>query len=172
MCEREGRLGSEVDQWWGILLCGARCCFCCCGGNFLLRIFCCHLLAEEEGCHAWADFQQWTDQQRWGQLSLFLLLISYHPIINSCSNVFISFQGLHCDFACLMFSHLVKKPSQEKIHTIIKDAVRIEQSFLTEALPVDLIGMNCDLMKQYIEFVADRLLVELGCEKVGIFLAS
>ncbi|ELU14627.1 hypothetical protein CAPTEDRAFT_162025 [Capitella teleta] len=75
-------------------------------------------------------------------------------------------EGLHCDFACLMFSHLVHKPSQEKIYIIIRDAVRIEQKFLTEALPCNLIGMNCDLMKQYIEFVADRLLVELGCEKI------
>ena len=76
-------------------------------------------------------------------------------------------QGLHCDFACLMFRHLAKKPSQERIYTIIKDAVRIEQVFLTEALPCNLIGMNCDLMKQYIEFVADRLLLELGCDKVS-----
>ncbi|KAL8560737.1 hypothetical protein ACOMHN_046420 [Nucella lapillus] len=75
-------------------------------------------------------------------------------------------EGLHCDFACLMFRHLVNKPSQERIHTIIKDAVRIEQKFLTEALPCNLIGMNCDLMKKYIEFVADRLLLELLCDKV------
>ena len=77
-------------------------------------------------------------------------------------------QGLHCDFACLMFSHLVHKPTQEKVCSIICDAVRIEQIFLTEALPCNLIGMNCELMKQYIEFVADRLLVELGCDKVCV----
>ena len=52
---------------------------------------------------------------------------------------------------------------------IIADAVRIEQEFLTDALPVSLIGMNCALMSQYIEFVADRLLVELGCDKVISF---
>ena len=75
-------------------------------------------------------------------------------------------QGLHCDFACLMFSHLKHKPTQERVYEIISDAVVIEQEFLTEALPCNLIGMNCDLMKQYIEFVADRLLLELGCEKV------
>lgn len=74
-------------------------------------------------------------------------------------------EGLHCDFACLMFSHLVNKPSQERIYEIITDAVKIEQVFLTEALPVALIGMNGNLMKQYIEFVADRLLVELQCDK-------
>ena len=65
-----------------------------------------------------------------------------------------------------MFSYLVNKPSEEKIKEIIKDAVVIEQEFLTEALPVRLIGMNHDLMTQYIEFVADRLLVALGCSKV------
>lgn len=75
-------------------------------------------------------------------------------------------EGLHCDFACLMFSHLVNKPSQSRIHQIISEAVKIEQEFLTDALPVRLIGMNCDLMCQYIEFVADRLLLELKCEKI------
>lgn len=75
-------------------------------------------------------------------------------------------EGLHCDFACLMFSHLVHKPSQESIYKIIRNAVEIEQEFLTEALPCHLIGMNSDLMKQYIEFVADRLLLELGCERI------
>jgi ribonucleoside-diphosphate reductase subunit M2 len=74
-------------------------------------------------------------------------------------------EGLHTDFACLLFRHLVKKPSKERILEIIKDAVSIECEFLTEALPVALIGMNCDLMVQYIKFVADRLLVELECEK-------
>jgi ribonucleoside-diphosphate reductase subunit M2 len=74
-------------------------------------------------------------------------------------------EGLHCDFACLMYKYLVQKPSQERVISIIKDAVKIEQEFLTDALPVRLIGMNCELMCQYIEFVADRLLVELGCPK-------
>ena len=69
-----------------------------------------------------------------------------------------------------MFRHLVNKPPKERIYKIIKDAVQIEQKFLTEALPCNLIGMNCDLMKQYIEFVADRLLLELQCEKVGCLL--
>merc|ERR1712025_1284976 len=75
-------------------------------------------------------------------------------------------EGLHTDFACLMFRHLVNKPSQERIYEIVKDAVNIECEFLTEALPVRLIGMNADLMVQYIQFVADRLLLELDCEKV------
>ncbi|KAH9499812.1 Ribonucleoside-diphosphate reductase subunit M2 [Bulinus truncatus] len=74
-------------------------------------------------------------------------------------------EGLHCDFACLMFKHLINKPSQERIYEIFTDAVAIEQEFLTDALPVNLIGMNCELMKRYIEFVADRWLVELGCAK-------
>lgn len=68
-----------------------------------------------------------------------------------------------------MFNHLVNKPSQERVQMIIRDAVAIEQEFLTDALPVALIGMNNLLMKQYIEFVADRLLVELKCEKVFNF---
>ncbi|UED36590.1 SPV016 ribonucleotide reductase, small subunit [Swinepox virus] len=75
-------------------------------------------------------------------------------------------EGLHCDFACLMFKHLLHPPSKEVITSIIIDAVNIEKEFLTVAIPVDLIGMNCCLMSQYIEFVADRLLTELGCEKV------
>merc|ERR1712223_496707 len=75
-------------------------------------------------------------------------------------------EGLHTDFACLMFKHLVNKPSQERIYEIVREAVDIECDFLTNALPVALIGMNCDLMVQYIKFVADRLLVELECEKV------
>lgn len=75
---------------------------------------------------------------------------------------------MHTDFACLMFRHLVDKPSQERVYEIVCNAVEIEIEFLTEALPVALIGMNSLLMIQYIKFVADRLLRELDCEKVGI----
>ncbi|XP_015119510.1 ribonucleoside-diphosphate reductase subunit M2 B [Diachasma alloeum] len=75
-------------------------------------------------------------------------------------------EGLHCDFACLLFKHIVQKPSKERVISIITDAVHIEQEFLTDALPVAMIGMNCELMSRYIEFVADRLLVELECPKV------
>lgn len=75
-------------------------------------------------------------------------------------------EGLHCDFAVLMFKYLIQKPTKERILEIITDAVKIEQEFLTEALPVNLLGMNCDLMSQYIEFVADRLLSELGIGKI------
>ncbi|KAJ3278205.1 Ribonucleotide-diphosphate reductase (RNR), small subunit [Borealophlyctis nickersoniae] len=74
-------------------------------------------------------------------------------------------EGLHCDFACLLFSLLRNKPSPEIVLRIITEAVTIEQEFLTDALPVALIGMNSKLMKQYIEFVADRLLVALGQPK-------
>lgn len=69
-----------------------------------------------------------------------------------------------------MFKHLVQKPTEEEVKAIIRDAVAIEQEFLTEALPVAMIGMNCNLMKQYIEFVADRLLVELNFTKVSSVL--
>ncbi|RYP68230.1 hypothetical protein DL769_005570 [Monosporascus sp. CRB-8-3] len=75
-------------------------------------------------------------------------------------------EGLHTDFACLLFSHLKNRPSKQLIQDIITDAVTIEQEFLTEALPCALLGMNATLMKQYIEFVADRLLVALGNDKV------
>jgi len=74
-------------------------------------------------------------------------------------------EGLHTDFACLMYKHLVNKLSQEKIHEIILDAVRIEKEFVSDALPVELIGMNSKTMGQYIEFVADRLLFALGYQK-------
>lgn len=72
-------------------------------------------------------------------------------------------EGLHCDFACLLFSKLNNKPSTERVTEIIADAVKIERGFLTDALPVSLLGMNCALMCQYIGFVADRLLESLGC---------
>jgi len=76
-------------------------------------------------------------------------------------------EGLHCDFACLLYTrHVVNKLPKETVTKIVKDAVEIEKDFVTDAIPVKLIGMNADLMKQYIEFVADRLLVELGCNKI------
>ncbi|CAM3797169.1 ribonucleoside-diphosphate reductase small subunit [Aquirufa aurantiipilula] len=75
-------------------------------------------------------------------------------------------EGLHCDFACLLYTdHIKNKVSQERVYEIITNAVEIEKEFVTVALPVSLIGMNADLMCQYIEFVADRLLVSLGCKK-------
>lgn len=75
-------------------------------------------------------------------------------------------EGLHCDFACHLHNHHLKNQvSEERIREIILDALRIEREFITESLPVRLIGMNSDLMAQYLEFVTDRLLVELGCAK-------
>ncbi|MFN5209051.1 MAG: ribonucleoside-diphosphate reductase small subunit [Bacteroidota bacterium] len=74
-------------------------------------------------------------------------------------------EGLHCDFACLIYTQLVHQLGSQKVTQIITDAVEIEKQFVTDALPVKLIGMNADLMCQYIEFVADRLLVSLGCTK-------
>ncbi len=76
-------------------------------------------------------------------------------------------EGLHCDFACLLYNnHLVNKLSKDQVRDIIAEAVEIEIEFILDALPVKLIGMNSDLMSQYIEFVADRLLTELGNEKI------
>ncbi|MEM6263680.1 MAG: ribonucleoside-diphosphate reductase small subunit [Bacteroidota bacterium] len=75
-------------------------------------------------------------------------------------------EGLHCDFACLLFSKMINKPSYERVKEILCDAVAIEKEFISEALPVSLIGMNGDMMKEYIEFVADRLFNALGFDKV------
>lgn len=75
-------------------------------------------------------------------------------------------EGMHTDFACLLFSHLRRRPHPDTVERVITEAVKIEQEFLTDALPVRLIGMNAELMCQYIEFVADRLLVSFGNEKV------
>lgn len=75
-------------------------------------------------------------------------------------------EGLHCDFACLLYTQYIKnKLPVEQVTKIITDAVAIEKEFVSDAIPVKLIGMNADLMCQYIEFVADRLLVALGCPK-------
>ena len=75
-------------------------------------------------------------------------------------------EGLHCEFACLLYSMLKNRLSQEEVFSIIADAVAIEKEFITDALPVALIGMNAKLMSQYIEFVADRWLSELGYDKM------
>lgn len=75
-------------------------------------------------------------------------------------------EGLHTDFACLLYKKLANPLAEETVHEIVRDAVAIEKEFVCEALPVRLIGMNSDLMCQYIEFVADHLLVELGVSKL------
>ncbi|MGY8669960.1 MAG: ribonucleotide-diphosphate reductase subunit beta [Candidatus Poseidoniales archaeon] len=75
-------------------------------------------------------------------------------------------EGLHCDFACMLHNKLVKGAGENMIHRIISEAVAIEIEFVTEALPVSLIGMNAEWMAQYIEFVADRLLISLGATKL------
>ncbi|CAH1002276.1 Ribonucleoside-diphosphate reductase subunit beta [Neolewinella maritima] len=76
-------------------------------------------------------------------------------------------EGMHCDFACLLYNdHIVNKLEEGVVTGIIKDAVAIEKEFVSDSLPVNLIGMNSDMMCQYIEYVADRLLVELKQDKV------
>jgi ribonucleoside-diphosphate reductase beta chain len=75
-------------------------------------------------------------------------------------------EGVHCDFAVHLHNHHLKnKVPKERIREIIVDALNIEREFITESIPVSLIGMNATLMTQYLEFVADRLLVELGCKR-------
>ena len=75
-------------------------------------------------------------------------------------------EGMHCEFACLLYKMLANRLSEEQVHGIIRDAVEIEKEFVTDALPVNLIGMNAKLMQQYIEFVADRWIAELGYKKI------
>ena len=82
------------------------------------------------------------------------------------SNEFIARdEGLHTDFACLLYTKLTNKLDKKEAHKIIRDAVKIEKQFITKSLPCELIGMNAKLMSQYIEFVADRLLLQLGYSK-------
>ena len=75
-------------------------------------------------------------------------------------------EGLHCDFACLLYGKLVNQLEPQRIKDIICDAVEIEKEFVSDALPVELIGMNSKMMCTYIEFCADRLLAALNVEKV------
>jgi ribonucleoside-diphosphate reductase beta chain len=83
------------------------------------------------------------------------------------TNVFISRdEAMHADFAIqLLNNHIVEKPSKDRIREIFLSALEIEKEFITESLPVSLIGMNAELMKQYLEFVVDGLLSQLNCEK-------
>jgi ribonucleotide reductase beta subunit family protein with ferritin-like domain len=83
------------------------------------------------------------------------------------SNEFISRdEALHTEFAVLLYTKLEKKLTKKRVHEIIRDATEIEKEFVTESLPVRLIGMNATLMTQYIEFVADRLALQLGYDKI------
>ena len=83
------------------------------------------------------------------------------------SNEFIARdEGLHTDFACLLYSKIVNRLPKAKVHKLIREAVKIEKHFITKALPCELIGMNAKLMTQYIEFVADRLSLQLGYPKI------
>ena len=82
------------------------------------------------------------------------------------SNEFISRdEGLHTDFACLLYSKIENRLSKTKAHKLVREAVKIEKEFITEAIPCSMIGMNAKMMGQYIEFVADRLLVQMGYPK-------
>ena len=85
----------------------------------------------------------------------------------TASNEFISRdEGLHTDFACLLYSKIENRLSKTRAYKLIKEAVRIEKEFITEAIPCSMIGMNSKMMGQYIEFVADRLLVQMGYSKL------
>ena len=88
------------------------------------------------------------------------------PGLTSSNELISRDEALHTDFACLMYSLLQDKLSQHTVEQIIKDAVTIEKEFITDSIPCRLIGMNSDLMCQYIEFCADRILLQLGQDKV------
>lgn len=75
-------------------------------------------------------------------------------------------ESLHTEFALLMFSYVVNKPSQDDVYSLFKEAVEIETKFITESIPCDLLGLNSGLMTEYIKFIADRLLVQLGYSKL------
>jgi ribonucleotide reductase beta subunit family protein with ferritin-like domain len=75
-------------------------------------------------------------------------------------------EAMHCEFAVLLYKKLQKKLQKKRVYEIIQEAVEIEKEFITQAIPCRLIGMNSDLMLQYIEFVADRLCLQLGYDKI------
>jgi ribonucleoside-diphosphate reductase beta chain len=134
---RRKRVGAALDRSWQ--LCRTPHCLCAVEGIFFSGSFCSIFWLKKRGLMPGLTF----------------------------SNELISRdEGLHCDFACLLYGMLNTKLSQEQVTRVITDAVIIEQEFVTDALPVSLIGMNAKMMSQYIEFVADRLLVALGCPKV------
>ena len=88
------------------------------------------------------------------------------PGLTSSNELISRDEGLHTDFAVLLYSKLLNKLSEEEIVIIMKEAVEIEKEFICDALPCRLIGMNSKLMSQYIEFVADRLVQQLGFDKI------
>ena len=88
------------------------------------------------------------------------------PGLTSSNELISRDEGLHTDFAVLLYSMLQNKLSKETIEEIVKESVEIEKEFIIDSIPCRLIGMNSDLMSQYIEFVADRLAVQFGCDKI------
>jgi ribonucleotide reductase beta subunit family protein with ferritin-like domain len=75
-------------------------------------------------------------------------------------------EGMHTNFACLLYSYIRNKIDESSVHSMFKDAVEIERKFICESLPCSLVGMNNSLMYEYIQYVADRLLVQLGYSKI------
>ena len=112
--------------------------FCCGQRHILFGVFLRHILAQKRGLMPGLCF----------------------------SNKLISRdEGLHCNFACLIYSKLVNRLPDHRIVKIINNAVDIELEFITHALPVELVGMNSNMMSNYIKFCADRLLLDLGCNR-------
>jgi ribonucleoside-diphosphate reductase subunit M2 len=90
----------------------------------------------------------------------------YMPGLTFSNQLISRDEAMHCEFAVLLYKKLHKKLQKKRVYEIIQEAVEIEKEFITDAIPCRLIGMNDTLMKQYIEFVADRLCLQLGYEKI------
>ena len=88
------------------------------------------------------------------------------PVLTFSNELISKDEGMHCHFACLLYSYIKNKLKKEIVYEIFKEAVEIEKEFITESIPCNMIGMNSIMMKQYIEFVSDRLLVQLGYSKI------
>merc|ERR1712207_699 len=134
----EGRMGHEMDEY-GLCIHSTIGSFACVEGIFFSGSFCALYWLKKRGLMPGLTF----------------------------SNELISRdEGLHTDFACLLYKKCKNQMDKETMEEIIRSAVDCEQSFICDSLPVDLIGMNSKMMGQYIEFVADRLLHSLGHEKI------
>lgn len=122
---------SHWPDVWFYVHRGANCGLCGSRGHFLLWLICCHLLAEEKRAHAWPHLLQWTDKPGWGQMNTSCIpwveqnTVKALILIWKC--VLLFSQGLHCNFACLLYSYLLKKPSEDRVKDIVTKAVSIEQ---------------------------------------------
>jgi len=136
LCPAESTVGAQMVQLHYSQLCRTHDRVCRSRRHILFGLFLCHLLVEK----AWPDARLCFSNE----------LISRN-------------EGLHCNFACLLYTKLINKLPESRIVEIVSSAVKIEMEFVIDALPVELIGMNLGMMCNYIRFCADQLLLSLGC---------